>query len=292
MQSNNIFQTPVSPVSRVPGVASTPVRPDFVAIAPGGGDESEKKQFIQTILITFGICSIITVVLFFLLLSNSSEASTAATPTKYTVKEDPVKAIIPTPRKPTPTPVKKPTPTVPAVVKSTIAPTPTGAITPVVTVTPAPTNTPTSSPTLTPSPTSTVTATPTLTPTPTGSVTLSTELSSGTMNLGSVLINSGESWGEVIIRNGTASAINLTDLFFSVSGSTNPYSIMDGADCLTNSLLPYSLPSGSTKCLRVKFKPVTGSNVANTIILYWNTSNLKSFSLTGVILTPTPTPTP
>lgn len=291
MQSNNIFQTPVSTEPRVPGMASTPVRPDFVAIPSGAGDEGEKKQFIQTILITFGICSVITVILFFLLLSNASEASTAATPTKYTVKEDPVKAIIPTPRKPTPTPVKKPTPTVPAVVKSTIAPTPTGAITPVVTVTPALTNTPTSSPTLTPSPTSTVTATPTLTPTPTGSVTLSTELSSGTMNLGSVLINSGESWGEVTIRNGTSGSINITDLFFSVDGSTNPYSIM-GGDCLTKNLLPYTLTTGATKCLRVKFKPVTGSNVPNTVILYWNTTNIRSFSLTGVILTPTPTPTP
>ena len=291
MQSNNIFQTPVSTEPRVPGMASTPVRPDFVAIPSSTEDESEKKQFVQTIIVTFGICSIITVILFFLLLSNSSEAITSTAPTKYTVKEDAVKSITPTPRR-LPTPTRKPTPTVPAVVKATVAPTlvltPTLAAssTPTPTNTPVPTNTPTLTPTTTPTPTST------LSPTPTGTVTLSTELSSGTMNLGSVLINSGESWGEVIIRNGTPNTINLTDLFFSVAGSTNPYSIMDGADCLTNSLLPYSLPSGSTKCLRVKFKPVTGSNVANAIILYWNTSNLKSFSLTGVILTPTPTPTP
>lgn len=291
MQSNNIFQTPVSTQPRVPGIASTPVRPDFVSIPSSAEDESEKRQFIQTILITFGVCSIITVILFFLLLSNTSEASTSTTPTRYTIKDDIAKSISPTPRR-LPTPTRKPTPTVPAVVKTSVAPTP--MLTPTLTVssTPTPTNTPvpTNTPTLTP--TTTSTPTPTLTPTPTGTVTLSTELSSGTMNLGSVLINSGESWGEVIIRNGTPNTINLTDLFFSVAGSTNPYSIMDGADCLTNSLLPYSLSSGSTKCLRIKFKPVTGSNITNTIILYWNTSNLKSFSLTGVILTPTPTPTP
>lgn len=283
MQSNNIFQTPVSTEPRVPGMASTPVRPDFVAIPSGAGDEGEKKQFIQTILITFGICSVITVILFFLLLSNSSEASSATAPTKYTVKDDPIKRTIPTPRKLPPTPTRKPSPTLATQSKTTLGPTPTGFLTP----TSLPTLTPTVTPTGTLTPTVTPTASPT--PTPTSSVLL---FSADNLNLGTVLVNEGDSWAQILMKNNTSGPVNFTDFSFATTGITNPFSFLSEADCLSNSNLPYTIPPGSSKCIRVKYKPTTSATLTtNTVYVYWNSGNYRTFTVTGTSTAPTATPT-
>jgi hypothetical protein len=81
-------------------------------------------------------------------------------------------------------------------------------------------------------------------------------------------------------------------MFFSIAGSMNPYSIINESDCLTNALLPYILPQGSSKCLRFKFKPTSSTLVDNVFIIYWNGGLLRSFALTATVITPTPTVTP
>jgi hypothetical protein len=56
--------------------------------------------------------------------------------------------------------------------------------------------------------------------------------------------------------------------------------------------LPTVINGASGRCVRVVYAPTYNTNNTNSLIVYWNTSNTITISLTGTIPTQTPTFTP
>lgn len=185
--------------------------------------------------------------------------------------------------------IPKTTITIPYIIISSGTPTKaTGILIPKKTSVPSPTR-PTTTPNETPLPTVTPTP-PGATPTPYLYAT-----TDGTNGVVFSYTEPGTSVGSVIqIMNLGGSALTISELMFAITGGSNPYVLSGGGegDCLTSSNLPYTLSAGVSRCISIHFNPTLTSTNTNSLLIRWDSSNIKTVPLSGNVTTPTPTRTP
>ena len=187
-------------------------------------------------------------------------------------------------------PTTRPGGSIPYVVLRTGTP----AVIPIKISTPAPTKASSAGQTQ-PTVTAPVTPLPTVTPTGPAPTPYLYSTSDGTSGISFGYVDPGSSVSSVIqIVNIGGSSLTVSDLAFATTGGTNPYLLSGGGDgsCLTSANLPFTLAVGAGKCISIHFNPSSGTSNTNSLLIRWNTSNIKNVPLLGNATTPTRTPSP